>query len=342
MPTALFKKAKKAVLKAWENFVIDTNLPFRAVESSFTNPLMDTIREYLQVRAPSAYDIAEVYLPEECKEMKQYIKSLEPIWNEKGVTTMCDGWSGPTNMHIINFLIYSVRGTVFHKSIDATDVLRRDADYYFSLMKKVVEVGEDKVVQIVTDNEAVVKAAGKKMMEQFQHLYWTACAAHYLDLLLEGIGKKSLVKLVIEQARKISQWIYHYKWPINYMKKFTGGRELTRSGIIRFATECIMLESVVRHKAALQEMFDSNEWITSRFGQMTDPLAVEVRSLLSKNPSSEVARFWDKADEIMKIQEPILKVLRLVDGDVQPTMRLWKDVSWQLKKIALTTRIIGR
>lgn len=47
---------------------------------------MDTIREYPQVRAPSAYDIAEVYLPEECKEMKQYIKSLEPIWNEKGVT----------------------------------------------------------------------------------------------------------------------------------------------------------------------------------------------------------------------------------------------------------------
>ncbi|KAL2941217.1 Poly-beta-1 6-N-acetyl-D-glucosamine synthase [Bienertia sinuspersici] len=44
----------------WGNFVIDTNLPFRAVESFFANPLMDTIREYPQVRAPSAYEIAEL------------------------------------------------------------------------------------------------------------------------------------------------------------------------------------------------------------------------------------------------------------------------------------------
>ncbi|KAL2938628.1 Protein disulfide-isomerase TMX3 [Bienertia sinuspersici] len=112
---------------------------------------MDTIREYPQV-----------FLPEECKGIKGYIKSLEPIWNERGVTIMYDGWSGPINMHIINFLVYSVRGT---------------------------EIGEDKVVQLVTDNEAVIKAGGKRLMEEFPHLYWTACAAHCLDLLLEDIGK---------------------------------------------------------------------------------------------------------------------------------------------------------
>lgn len=253
--------------------------------------------------------------------MKEYIKSFEPTWNERGVTIMCDGWSGPTNMHIINFLVYSPRGTIFHKSVDATDVYKKDADYYFRLMKKVVEeIGEERVVQIVTDNEAAVKAAGKKLMEAYPHLYWTACAAHCLDLLLEDIGNMKNIKPVLVKAKKISQFIYHYRWAINYMKEFTDGRDLTRPGITRFATQFVMLESVVRHKSALLEMFDSTKWLSSRYGQMTDDLAVEVRGLLSKNPSSSVAAFWDKADDIIKLQEPILKVLRLVDGDVQPTM----------------------
>ncbi|XP_021851785.2 uncharacterized protein [Spinacia oleracea] len=104
------------------------------------------------------------------------------------------------------------------------------------------------------------------------------------------------------------------------MKKFTGGRDLTCPGITRFATQFIMLESVVRHKEGLQNMFDSSEWIMSRYAKMNDALAVEVRETLSKTPSNDVARFWVKAGEILKIQEPILKVLRLVDGDFKPTM----------------------
>ncbi|KAL2934403.1 DNA-directed RNA polymerase subunit L [Bienertia sinuspersici] len=77
---------KKAVLKAWGNYVIDTNLPFRAVESSFANPLMDTIREYPQVRAPSAYEIAE-------DKADKIMKIQEPILK---VLRLIDGDFQPT------------------------------------------------------------------------------------------------------------------------------------------------------------------------------------------------------------------------------------------------------
>ncbi|CAO2841238.1 unnamed protein product [Amaranthus hypochondriacus] len=67
---------------------------------------METIREVGdRCRAPSAYELAEVFLPQECKEMQEYIKSHESIWDERGVTIMCDGWTGPTNLSIINFLV---------------------------------------------------------------------------------------------------------------------------------------------------------------------------------------------------------------------------------------------
>lgn len=92
-------------------------------------------------------------------------------------------------------------------------------------------------------------------MDTFPHIYWTTCAALCLDLLLEDIGKKSSVRPVIEKTRKVSQFIYHYKWTISYMKKFTNKKYLIRPGITQFATQFIMLSSIVRHKTALQNMF---------------------------------------------------------------------------------------
>ena len=74
---------------------------------------------------------------------------------------------------------------------------RKDAEYLFKLMKKVVEeVGAEKVVQIVTDNAAPMKAAGERLMEEFPHLYWTACAAHCI-LILENFGKLDHIANVI-------------------------------------------------------------------------------------------------------------------------------------------------
>lgn len=103
---------------------------------------------------------------------------------------MCEEWIGPTRKHIINFLVYVNRGTVFHKSMDATDVPRRYADYYFGLMDKVIEeIGEKYVVQVVIDNEPAMKLAGKKLMLKGLNLCRTACVTHCIDLMLPDTGK---------------------------------------------------------------------------------------------------------------------------------------------------------
>ena len=59
------------------------------------------------------------------------------------------------------------------------------------MLDAVVErVGEKNVVQIVTDNAVNYKAAGQKLMEKRKNLYWTPCAAHCIDLMLEDFEKK--------------------------------------------------------------------------------------------------------------------------------------------------------
>ena len=136
------------MLKAFGNFVIHNRLPFSIVESPWTKPLLRTAAEIgPNVSPPSAYEIAEVYLKNEYNEMKKYIASFDGIWKERGVTIMCDGWSGPTRMSIVNFLVYSNRDTMFYKSIDASNVEHKDGEYYFKIMKEVVEeIGPQKVV----------------------------------------------------------------------------------------------------------------------------------------------------------------------------------------------------
>jgi hypothetical protein len=44
-------------------------------------------------------------------------------------------------------------------------------------------------VQIVIDNGANFKASGRILMERIPRLFWTPCAAHCLDLMMEDIGK---------------------------------------------------------------------------------------------------------------------------------------------------------
>ena len=52
----------------------------------------------------------------------------------------------------------------------------------------------------------------------------------------------------------------------------------------------------------VQDMFDSGDWLNSSYGQMIDDLTIGIRQLLSKNPSTSVAEFWDKADIVLKIE----------------------------------------
>ncbi|RVW84814.1 hypothetical protein CK203_048615 [Vitis vinifera] len=115
------------------------------------------------------------------------------------------------------------------------------------------EVGEENVVQVVTDNEASFKAAGMLLMEKRKHLFWSPYAAHCIDLMLEDIGSMKRIKETLDQAKMITGFIYNSLKVVNLMKVFTKDRDLLRLGITRFATEFISLESFIHYEADLKE-----------------------------------------------------------------------------------------
>ena len=102
---------------------------------------------------------------------------------------MADGWTTQRGNTLINFLVSSERGTLFLRSIDASSHVKK-ADYIVDLYEEIIaEIGAEHIVQIITDNAANFKKAGEIMMERYPKIYWTPCAAHCIDLLLEDIGE---------------------------------------------------------------------------------------------------------------------------------------------------------
>ena len=91
--------------------------------------------------------------------MEAYVNIQRKKWKTYGFTIMCVGWTEPTKLSIINFMVYSKGSTIFLKSVDVLDKIK-DNKYIYDLLKDVIkEVGKANVVQIVTDNGSIfVKA----------------------------------------------------------------------------------------------------------------------------------------------------------------------------------------
>ena len=74
---------------------------------------------------------------------------------------------------------------MFLRSYDASDKVK-DANLLFHLFVEVVEeVGVANVVQVITDNAANYVLAGKMLEEKHKTIFWTPCASHCIDLMLE-------------------------------------------------------------------------------------------------------------------------------------------------------------
>ena len=79
----------------------------------------------------------------------------------------------------------------------------------------------------------------------------------------------------MEIAQTITRFIYNHTWVLSLMRTYTGG-EILRSGITRFATNYIALDSLLQKKTALRQMFVSAEWQESRYARAgTDGSHVE-------------------------------------------------------------------
>ncbi|XP_062232811.1 uncharacterized protein LOC133930133 [Phragmites australis] len=112
------------------------------------------------VHIPIGREIDGPLLDMNYEDMEAHMAEFKDEWGDYGVTIMCDSWTSPTMMCIINFMIFCNGRMFFHKSINAIGSIQ-NADFIYDCLREVVveEIGAKVVVQIVTDNGSNYKKA---------------------------------------------------------------------------------------------------------------------------------------------------------------------------------------
>jgi hypothetical protein len=217
----------------WSLWFYECGIPFNTVAArQFQIAVEATAQFGSGYKPPSPHLLGEPLLQDAVKLTTTMREDHERAWKNYGCTLMADGWSDRKGRHLINFLVNSPEGTYFLESIDASSEVH-DAFMIADLLeKKVEEIGKENVVQVVTDNEANYKAVGRILMERIPTLFWSPCAAHCLDLMLQEIGNLLYFKKHIARARCVTTFIYQYGRILSMMREKTGGVDLVRPAAI--------------------------------------------------------------------------------------------------------------
>jgi hypothetical protein len=156
---------------------------------------------------------------------------------------MTDAWTDKRGRGVMNLVVHSAYGVCFLDSVDCSAV-KKDGRYIFELIDRCVqEIGVQNVVQIVTDNARPNEAAASLLKAKYPFIFWSYCAAHTIDLMLEDIGMIPKVAETINKAKCLTFFLYAHTRVLDLMRKYLS-RDLVRCGITRFATAYLNLKSL--------------------------------------------------------------------------------------------------
>ncbi|XP_071728935.1 uncharacterized protein [Rutidosis leptorrhynchoides] len=244
---------------------------------------------------------------------------------------MTDAWSDINRRSIMNLCVNSSLDTVFLTSKECSDEAHT-SDYIYKYIDMCIEkVGPENVVQFVIDNAANNMGAAKLLKVKRLTIFWTSCSAHTINLMLEGNkywGKKGFKK-TLEEARKITVFIYFHHMSLALMRKYTKKRNIVRPGVTRFASSIFTLQSLLEKKTQLRHMFLSEKWEKCSIAKTKK--GTDVKYLVMDDKT------WAGVARCLSIFEPLVKVLRMVDADWKPSMGFLhgelKMAQQQIKKV---------
>ncbi|CAL9148091.1 unnamed protein product [Musa hybrid cultivar] len=257
-------------------------------------------------RGPSPEALRTTWLQKLKSEVTLQIKEIEKDWATSGCTIIADTWTDLKSRALINFFVSSPLGTFFHKSVDASTYFKNSKCLYDLFDSIIQDFGPENVVQVITDSSLNYVSVGNHIMQNYNTIFWSTCASHCLNLILEDFSKIDWVNRCILQAQSITRFIYNHTWVLDLMRKFTGGQQLVRSGITRSTSNFLALQSMLRHKSRLKHMFNSPEYSSSPYANR--PHSISCMDILDDS------ELWRAVEEIAAVSEPLLKVLRDVSG----------------------------
>jgi len=158
-------------------------------------------------KSPNYEKARIVLLKREKSKVQKALTHFTNEWVDCGVSIVSNGWTNIKTQHFINVLGVSGSGAVFNTCHDSSSISATSQNIANLLLQSIANVGLNNVVQVITDNAANYKAAGKVIERTHPHIFWYGCLVHTLNLLTHDIVKHEECRWINELYRKGKQLI---------------------------------------------------------------------------------------------------------------------------------------
>nr|XP_011459697.1 PREDICTED: uncharacterized protein LOC101298389 [Fragaria vesca subsp. vesca] len=202
---SLFKERTHNVHQYLVRWVYKGSLPSHAIENDSFKRFVKVVGQFGPgYKPPTQYQLREPLLKKEVERTKGLLKRQEEEWAKNGCSIITDAWSDRKRRSIMNLCVNCAEETTFLSSKEASDE-SHTGKYMFEYVDKCIEeIGPHNVVQVVTDNVSNNMAAGDLSKLKRPTIFWTSCATHTINLMLQGISTQPKFKNVIDKSQRVS------------------------------------------------------------------------------------------------------------------------------------------
>ncbi|KAK2457259.1 hypothetical protein QL285_004554 [Trifolium repens] len=287
-------------------------IPFNVLRNPQFVEMVMAINKGPEGYKPPSSEKARTTLLDECK--RHVDKDLAPIkdtWYHHGVSIVSDGWSNIKHKPLINVLAVNSRSAMFMYAEDFSGVEKTGIAIAEFLIQAIEEIGPSNVLQVVTDNAANCKAAGKEVQKVYKHIFWSPCVVHTLNLIFKDFAEAfEWLYNTYKQGKTIVKYILNHSQVLAIFRA-NSKLELLKVAKTRFASHYILLNRLLDCREALATTVVLNSW--KEWVRQGDENTRKMGSLVAGTITSE--SFWEEVENVVKITKPIYLLIKFADGE---------------------------
>jgi len=294
-------------------FLYACGVPFNVLRSPYWHAMVKAINKApAGYRSPGYEKARTVLLEKEKSKVKRALTRFTDGWTDSGVSIVSDGWTNVRNQHLINILGVSSTGAVFLGAHDSSSISATSQNIADILLKTIDEVGPINVIQVITDNAANCKAAGKIIEEKYPHIFWSGCLVHTLNLLMHDIIKHkecTWMNVLYKRGKKLIKFITGHT-RVNAFYGTYSKLKLLKLAKTRFGSYFLTFRRLLRVRQALGAMVMSDEW---------DEISTDREGMDAAKDTVLDSSFWTQVRYCLQFTKPIYNMIRFADSD-QPVI----------------------
>ena len=165
-------------------------IPFNVLRNPQFIEMIQAIKKSPDGYKPPSSEKARTVLLDECvRDIDKELILVKDTWYTQGVSIISDGWSNVKHKPLLNVVAVNARGAVFMYAEDYSGV-EKTGVAISKFLRGIEAVGPSNFLQVVTDNAANCKAAGREIEKVFKHIFWSSCCVHSLNLIFKDMAQE--------------------------------------------------------------------------------------------------------------------------------------------------------